>query len=154
MKKVFLLSLLLPVLLTSTQSRADYFGSVDKVVAGVSAGLACAVSLFSVNFLYEEPSGPYPEIAPFVLTVPFTLLSVATGAATAALLNPTHVSSMTAAKLGAAVTAAISTGILARQAYRKNVLSPVVMGTLGAPAAAIGAVSLNSAFNENWQLKV
>ena len=152
MKKVLLLSLLLSVSFVPTPSHAALFGTVDKVIAGGVSALAAYQLLgfadWAMNVDAMSTFGYDREI------MGATLLSVPAAAASAALLNPTPASSATAAKLGAATAALVSTGIVIKKIRRSNDTGIAILaGILAAPAAIIGAVALYSAFDNNWQLK-
>lgn len=105
MKRVFLLSLLIPVSFFSIHSQADVFGSTDKYVAGAVVGLASAGI---AKCAYDCIKGPRAHISSpqFEGSFGFLLggIAAATATASAVLLNPTAVSSATVAKDWTSIT--------------------------------------------------
>ena len=174
MKKVLLLSLLIPICFISSGIHAD-----AKRTAGITTGVISAVSGLVAYDMFNYEGSWGAEYGCFIIGLGSSVVSVGSGLASFALLNPTNYTSATVAKLEvAACSGLIATGIAAlgvksfiasikaedksacgkkncavcnEKVWHRN--DAKLCAKLALVPAAIAGVALYSALDSNWHLK-
>lgn len=176
MNKVLLLSLLIPFCFIPSVTHAD-----AKHTAGITTGVVSALSgLLAYAVFTGESNGSWgADLGAFIIGSGASLVSLGTGMASFALLNPTNYSSATVGKLEvAACSGLIATGIAGLGV--KNFIASMKAenksscGNKNCPAcndkvrlrrqakrcakaalvpAAIAGLAVYSALDKNWHLK-
>lgn len=162
MKKVFLLSLLIPICFIPS---ATYPISGLKLAGGIASGLVSAAS-GALSYAIVKGPGPHAPAPGLGLVLAGAgLLSAGSGILSAVLLNPTDYSSSTVAKLGAAAYVGGLSAVCGAKAIKyacklKNSPNDIgykreakTLGVLTAITGAIAAGAVYSALDNNWHLK-